>query len=419
MSNILVVDTQKGFINDSNKSIVLKINEYLKSNEFNHVIYTKFVTHHKDNTYKNIFWDGLYEKDEQKIAVKKLTNSKVFKKKSHGLPNTVLKYIKENNIKDIEICGVDNDGAINLICLTLKNLGVNVNLLTSLVCKSSLSGKRDKVDYITNLIKTANGFYVGDMIGGAYKAKMGNDEFPYVNNKTEFSDCTVLSMAVIEWLLGAKYEPREMLKILSYYYKFYPNKNDAVYNKNYALWAQNGCRSYRICNDNVAVRMCSPIGWFASTLQQIDELIVQGIVPVNNSQDAQMGARLICYIIWYMRKGVAKNELIKFLKRHFDENIFVGIEKSLKNLQYEQNATNTAILAIMTFVETKSYEEALKKVLEYNIESEALASIVSALAEVYYKNLPFACFNNCKQLLPEKLKKLLGEFGKLKQVKLV
>lgn len=43
MKNIIVVDMQKGFINENNEILISKINKYLQNNIFDNVFYTKFI----------------------------------------------------------------------------------------------------------------------------------------------------------------------------------------------------------------------------------------------------------------------------------------------------------------------------------------------------------------------------------------
>ena len=40
MKNIIIVDMQKGFINENSKHLVDRINTYLKSNKFDNIFFT-------------------------------------------------------------------------------------------------------------------------------------------------------------------------------------------------------------------------------------------------------------------------------------------------------------------------------------------------------------------------------------------
>ena len=43
MKNIIIVDMQKGFINENNKHLVDRINTYLKSNKFDNIFFTQCI----------------------------------------------------------------------------------------------------------------------------------------------------------------------------------------------------------------------------------------------------------------------------------------------------------------------------------------------------------------------------------------
>lgn len=413
MANILVVDVQKGYINDDNKYIIPKINEYLKSKKFENSLYTKFITHHKDNLYKSIFWDGIYDKELQKLAVKKLMYSKEFKKKCHGLTRFALKYIQEKNIKDIEICGIDNDGSISYINKMLQSRGINSKIIDSLVCPSRVYQDRLDINYPPNLVETINGFYVGEIIGNAYKNRLDDEAYPYGIDRATYSDCTVLTCATLEWLLSSKKEPATMFNILSYYNRFYPFKNYSGI-RQFANWVQNGCRTYRMCEDNIAIRMCAPIGWYSRSFDEVDELIKSAILPANNSEDAYYGARLYTYAVRMLTKCLHKKMLTKKLSDFFDVDWSISIEQRLANFKECASTTNTALLAITIFNNISSYKEAIQTTLALNHEPELLTSLVSALAEAYYFNLPYEDFIVCKTRIPDKFKKVIFTFGKRK-----
>ena len=161
MKNFLVVDVQSGFVFEGNKDTVIKIDKYLKENNFDNVIYTKFIQNKLDSR-NHLYSYGLYEKEEKKIVVKKIANSKYFSKRTHGLTVQILNYFERKNIKEVEICGIDNMGSIDLIETMLKNKYILTTKLNDLICASSKSKPKKYSEFSTSL-PTIHGIYISDI----------------------------------------------------------------------------------------------------------------------------------------------------------------------------------------------------------------------------------------------------------------
>ena len=84
MKNIIIVDMQKSFINKNNCHIVEKIDNYLQTNKFDNIIFTK-CTNSQNSPFRNILnWDGL-NVDEQEIIVGIPNNSYIIDKDCYGI----------------------------------------------------------------------------------------------------------------------------------------------------------------------------------------------------------------------------------------------------------------------------------------------------------------------------------------------
>ena len=69
MKNIIIVDMQKGFINDNNKHLVDKINTYLTSNKFDNIFFTQCINNNESPYVKILNWNGMTNIDEQKLII--------------------------------------------------------------------------------------------------------------------------------------------------------------------------------------------------------------------------------------------------------------------------------------------------------------------------------------------------------------
>ena len=137
MKNIIIVDMQKGFINDNNSHLIEKINKHLKDNTFQNVIYTKCVYSQTSPFVKILNWHGMKHTEEQQIVVDILNNATILKKEGYGLTQEDVSLIKSKGITEIQICGTDIDACVLAIAFNLFDNGIKPIILKDLCASSS------------------------------------------------------------------------------------------------------------------------------------------------------------------------------------------------------------------------------------------------------------------------------------------
>lgn len=141
MKNIIVVDMQKGFINQNNQFLIEKVNSYLHSNCFKNVFYTECINQSGGPFLEILKWNAMLKIEEQQIVVDILNNSTIFTKNGYGLTPEMIKCLKDKNITEIELCGTDTDACVMAIAYNLFDNNIKPIILSSL-CGSSSSNKK-------------------------------------------------------------------------------------------------------------------------------------------------------------------------------------------------------------------------------------------------------------------------------------
>lgn len=134
---LLVIDVQKYYVNKHTKHIPSKIVEYIKRNDFNHILFSKFVNHEKSNLFKTFGWDKMQNSpdtdicDELKEYIK--TNN-VFQKDTYSVfkSKSFIKHLEKNNITNLSLCGLDTDACILATAYEGFDLGYKMNVLDDL-----------------------------------------------------------------------------------------------------------------------------------------------------------------------------------------------------------------------------------------------------------------------------------------------
>ena len=128
---------QKGFINDNNRHIVEKINNYLKNNVFDNIIYTKYVNYEGSPFVKILDWHAMRASSEQEFCVDFVKGATIIPKVGYGVNMEDIAKLKKLGIEEIEICGTDTDACVLAVAFQLFDSGIKPIILKDLCASSS------------------------------------------------------------------------------------------------------------------------------------------------------------------------------------------------------------------------------------------------------------------------------------------
>ena len=149
---LLVIDVQKDFINNNTMEYVPKIEELINSNKYENVAFTKFINSKESLWYKKLNYSGCMTEEGQSIVID-TKNYKVFEKAVYSSLNYELKeYIRENNIKEIHLCGFETNACVQKTALDLFESGYDVYVLKDYCMTSSLELHNVIIDNLRALI---------------------------------------------------------------------------------------------------------------------------------------------------------------------------------------------------------------------------------------------------------------------------
>lgn len=135
---LLIIDLQKNFINEFSEDLPYTIQELINSNKFKHIVFTKFINDENSSFYKVLNYKGCMTEDDRNIVID-TKGYKVIEKKTYSALNEELqRYISNNNIKTIYLCGIDTDACVLKTALDLFENNYDVKVIED--CCMSHSG---------------------------------------------------------------------------------------------------------------------------------------------------------------------------------------------------------------------------------------------------------------------------------------
>ncbi|MEX2029343.1 MAG: isochorismatase family cysteine hydrolase [Candidatus Paceibacterota bacterium] len=136
---LIIIDVQKGFINKLTNKIPSRIRNFILKNKgkYSLIIFTTYINHKNSNFVKILNWEGFMEDKQTAIVddLKEFVNNKnLYKKYTYGsfVDNKLLKYLKNNKIKQVELAGIDTENCVLTFARDSFDRGFKVVVLKNL-----------------------------------------------------------------------------------------------------------------------------------------------------------------------------------------------------------------------------------------------------------------------------------------------
>lgn len=160
----------------------------------------------------------------------------------------------------------------------------------------------------------------------------------------------------------------------------------------------------------------SPIGFLFDDINKIKEESYKATIPSHNHIDSIKCSEAIVISIHLLKNGISKEELKTFL-----ETNYFSLNFNLEDLRHTYTFTSKAIdsvpQAIFCFLESNSFEDAIRTSISIGGDSDTIAAITGSLAEAYY-GIPKDIIDTIKSYLKEYMIPVIDNFyerGKTKK----
>jgi len=264
------------------------------------------------------------------------------------------------------------------------------------------------------------GAVAGDTIGSVYEFDNTKDyDFPLFDEDCIYTDDSILSFAVAEWLLKDKEHTFQGLEdcLVKWTQQFPSPMGD--YGRRFQSWAFNpkhlltfaptdkpllyssktGRVPYESSGNGSAMRV-SPVGWFFSTLEETEHVAELSASITHNSPGGIKGAQATAAAIWMARNGKSKEEIQSYIESRYGYDLHKTYEYWHEKYRWDSTAEGTVPQAIICFLESKDFEDAIRKGVSLGGDSDTLACITGGIAEAFYHGVPAAIADKVIDLLP-------------------
>ena len=254
------------------------------------------------------------------------------------------------------------------------------------------------------------GAIIGDVVGSRFEFNnIKTKEFKLITDECEFTDDTVLTIALMDWGLHAKV--RDSYSVVEYLQRWarkYPNSGFGGRFSREWLWNDNP-KPYNSKGNGSGMRV-SPIAYIARSKDELLWLSDLVTSVTHNHREGLRGARAIAYATFMALRGDSKEEIKQMAISIYPQIENFTYEELIKNYQFNELAETTCPQALYCFLISNSFEDCLRTSISIGGDSDTLCAMSCAIAEAYYKDIPTQLIKDTLNKLPEDMKNIIAEF---------
>ena len=255
------------------------------------------------------------------------------------------------------------------------------------------------------------GGIVGDIIGSTRERKnVKNENFELLPEGSCFTDDTVMTLAVAEWLMtDPAHSERALVECMQRLGRKYPN---AGYGGMFRRWlSTDNPEPYNSFGNGSAMRV-SPVGLYANSMEEALELARITASVSHNHPEGIKGAQAIAASIYIKRTEMfdVNGNIKRFVEQNFGYDLDVNIRDIRDDYSFDVTCQGSVPIAIMAFLqEPHNAEKAIRLAVSMGGDSDTIGCMTASIAAterphvISSSSLSHEIEDKCRALLPADL----------------
>jgi ADP-ribosylglycohydrolase len=250
------------------------------------------------------------------------------------------------------------------------------------------------------------GAIIGDIVGSVYEfAAIKTKNFPLFTDASSFTDDSIMTIAVADALM----HNLSFTAAFKKYGQLFPDPMGG-YGGRFGAWLTSESNApYNSFGNGSAMRV-SPVGFFFNTEAKVLAEAARSSAATHNHPEGIKGAEATALAIFLSRTGKTKSEIRQRITAEFGYNLNFTIDSIRASYRFDETAQNTVPQAIVAFLDSTDFEDALRNAVSLGGDADTLACITGGIAEAFYKIIPPLMLAEYEARLPDDLKQIVAEF---------
>jgi len=248
------------------------------------------------------------------------------------------------------------------------------------------------------------GTIAGDVIGSVYEFHYTKSiNFDLFLPASTFTDDTVMTIAVADCILHG----RDYAETLKEYGRNYPHRG---YGGMFHKWLGNpDSKPYNSYGNGSAMRV-SPVGFAFPTLDEVLREAKRSAEITHNHPEGIKGAQAVAAAIFLARQCQTKKDIKEYIAKTSGYDLEQTIEEIRPHYYFDETCQGSVPQAIIAFLESEDYEDAVRKAVSLGGDSDTIACITGGIAEAFFHKIPAYIVQETRRRLDQRLLSVVDEF---------
>lgn len=222
------------------------------------------------------------------------------------------------------------------------------------------------------------GAVVGDVVGSVYEFNnIRTKNFPLITKRNSFTDDTIMTIAIMEWLLNTK---KSLVKILQKWGRKYPSS----YGGRFGSWIyEDDPQPYYSFGNGAAMRI-SPVAYVAKDLKELECLTIKATEITHNHPEGIKGALVTATCVYLALHKATKQEIKEYVISQYPEIEDMSYKWLKRNYWFDESCQNSVPQAIYCFLISKNFEDCIRTTISIGGDCDTTSAISGAIADAFY-----------------------------------
>jgi ADP-ribosylglycohydrolase len=172
----------------------------------------------------------------------------------------------------------------------------------------------------------------------------------------------------------------------------------------------NNLEPYNSFGNGSAMRV-SPVGFAFHTTEEVLAEARRSAEVTHNHPEGIKGAQAVAAAIILARRKESKTKIKDFVERNFGYNVSQTLAEIRPHYYFDETCQGSVPQAIIAFLESDSYEDAVRKAISVGGDSDTLACMAGGIAQAYYRTIPDYIIKEVQNRLDLELLKVVEQFN--------
>ena len=228
------------------------------------------------------------------------------------------------------------------------------------------------------------GAILGDIVGSIYEFNnIKTTHFELLNKRSTFTDDSILTIAVADWLLEGALSKELLIFTIKRYVQKYPNPMGG-YGSRFQQWAfSDKNEPYNSWGNGSAMRVAA-VGWAFDSLEETENIARLTAEITHNHPEGIKGALATAAAIYMARTLSTKVEIKDYIESKYGYNLSRTCDEIRPTYRFNESCTGTVPEAIIAFLDSSDFESAIRLAVSLGGDTDTLTCITGGIAEAFY-----------------------------------